>query len=418
MKRRLLTRMLHNGRRLTIATNQEGEPMNLRELLTLAGDLLKQARKALKAGETEKAERLMRDHESTMSQYRALDAMGARTTDPASVQDPNGPEARASLGRIVGAVLEGRETDGAERELQEEHGLTSHQVPLSLLATRAVTPAPADTQANQAAIIPEVFPAGVANFLGIARPTVPVGESVYPLLTTGATAHAPAADGEAAESTGAFTATKLEPGRLQASFRFRREDLAVFAGMEMSLRDNLSMALSSALDDRILYGGNAGLLSGGLGAAPDAPGAVATWADFVKGLTDNVDGRYASRPDQVRYLLGADSYALSETVFGVGNANRESAYEMLLRKSGGVRVTSRIADPAAVGAVSDVQDALTARAMGATHAVAPLWEGVSLIRDELTQAATGRIVLTAVMLYAFAVVRADGFRRVRFKTAA
>ena len=45
--------------------------------------------------------------------------------------------------------------------------------------------------------------------------------------------------------------------------------------------------------------------------------------------------------------------------------------------------------------------------------VAPIWEGVTLIPDEITKAADGEIVITAVMLHAVKILRAAGF----YKTA-
>ena len=41
--------------------------------------------------------------------------------------------------------------------------------------------------------------------------------------------------------------------------------------------------------------------------------------------------------------------------------------------------------------------------------VAPVWENVALIPDEITKAANGQIVITAVMLHAVKVLRAAGF---------
>lgn len=381
---------------------------HLRQLLAYANWCLEKARKATEAKQPESANRYMDMHEGAMAQYNALEARGARTA--------GGPHYRASLSNIVGAVLSGNPTEGAERELQEERGLDSHQVPLELLQTRAVTPAPADTQANQQPIVPAIFPEGVAEFLGVSKPTVPVGEAVYPVLTTGASPEAVAPDAKAGESTGAFTASKLEPTRLQTNFRVRREDLATFSMMEEALRGNLSMALSSALDDRILYDAG-GLLNGGLGNAPDAPMAAATWADFLAAVTAQVDGRYASMPSQVRLLIGSATYQAAEAVASTARHMEESGFETMARKSGGVRITSRIAAPASTGGQDDIQDALAARRLSAMHAVCPIWEGVTLIRDEVTQAAQGQILLTAVMLYRFAVLRGEGFARLRFKTA-
>ena len=56
--------------------------------------------------------------------------------------------AGASVASIFGATLEHRSTVGQTRELQAELGLGDNQVPLALLETRAVTPAPADVGQN------------------------------------------------------------------------------------------------------------------------------------------------------------------------------------------------------------------------------------------------------------------------------
>ena len=81
---------------------------------------------------------------------------------------------RANVGEVFSAALEHRSATGATAELQEELGLQSNQVPVELLSieTRAVTPSPSDTQANQSEIVPYVFPGSVHEFLGIATPTV------------------------------------------------------------------------------------------------------------------------------------------------------------------------------------------------------------------------------------------------------
>ena len=43
--------------------------------------------------------------------------------------------------------------------------------------------------------------------------------------------------------------------------------------------------------------------------------------------------------------------------------------------------------------------------------VAPIWEGVTIIPDDVTKAAKGEIVITAVMLYALKLLRSDGFHK-------
>ena len=59
-------------------------------------------------------------------------------------------------------------------------------------------------------------------------------------------------------------------------------------------------------------------------------------------------------------------------------------------------------------AASDIQQGILAK-LGAQdgfyNAVCPVWEGLRLIRDEVTQAASGLVQVTAVALHNFKVVR-------------
>ena len=147
------------------------------------------------------------------------------------------------------------------REIQQALGLKSNDIPLHLLETRAVTPGATNVGQNQAAIIPYVFPDSVAAFLGVDMPTVGVGEAVFPVLTSELSVGTPAENAAQAETTGAFSAEVLSPSRLQASFFFSHEDRARFAGMDSSLRENLSMGLMDGLDKQVMAGTN-GLLTG------------------------------------------------------------------------------------------------------------------------------------------------------------
>ena len=49
--------------------------------------------------------------------------------------------------------------------------------------------------------------------------------------------------------------------------------------------------------------------------------------------------------------------------------------------------------------------------------VAAIWSGVTLIPDEITRAKQGEIVITAVMLAAIKILRADGFHKTEVKVA-
>ena len=105
-----------------------------------------------------------------------------RTTDP-EARELETLIIRSNVGEIFDAAISHGQTAGAIRELQEHFGLNGNQVPLRMLETRAVTPAPADVGANQSPIIAAVFPQSAAAWCGVDQPSVGVGEAVYPVLT-------------------------------------------------------------------------------------------------------------------------------------------------------------------------------------------------------------------------------------------
>ena len=343
--------------------------------------------------------------------------------DDAEARELDGLVDQANIGHVFQAAVEHRATTGPEAELQQHYGLGHNQVPLSLLTgqalpveTRAVTPAPSNVGQPQQTIIPAVFPQAAASWLGISMPSVAVGEPVYPVLTTGADVKAPAESASVAETTGAFSATVLTPGRLQASFFYTREDRARFAGMAEALRQNLADALSDKMDEQILNG-TFGLLSADKGdskpvLADNDASAQATYASYRSLAYGRVDGTWATDVSDVRWLVGHETYAHMAAQFRSANAGDRAAIEDLMNVLGGLRVSAHIAGVSSKKQLSIMRLGLR------MDAVAPVWEGVTLIPDEVTRAKTGEIVITAVMLYAFRVLRTNGFRKQQIQTAA
>ena len=314
---------------------------------------------------------------------------------------------RSNVGEIFDAALGKRAVDGASAELQQHYGLDPNQIPLALLVrswpdadkleTRAVTPAPGDVGQEQETIIPYVFPMSAASFLGVNMPTVGVGEAVYPVLTAELAVGAPAENAAQAETTGAFSADVLAPGRLQASFFYSREDRARFAGMDAALRENLSDGLSDGLDKQILAG-TAGLFTG-TNLANNAQTTNDTFDSYLNNLVWNqIDGRYAAMPSDLALVVGAATLKDMGATYRNTSVDR-SALDRVMELTSGVRVSAHVPAPA-----TNRQDVVIRRGMSAT-AVAPVWEGISIIPDEVTKAGTGQIVITAVMLYAMKVLR-------------
>ena len=309
---------------------------------------------------------------------------------------------RSNVGAMFDAVLEHRQIDGPLAELQQHYGLAGNQIPVELLETRAVSAAPGDVGQNQQPVIPYVFPQSVAAFLSVDMPTVGVGEAIFPVLTSELSVGTPAENAAQAETTGAFSADVLTPSRLQASFFYSREDRARFAGMDSALRENLSMGLTDGLDDQIISG--TGGLTTGTVLANHAAAAVTTFDQYVANLVyGRVDGRYANSAGDVRILMGSGTYAHAGAVYRNNSVDR-TALDRLMELSGGVRVSAHV--PAVD---SNNRQNVIIRRGSARDMVAPIWQGVTIIPDEVTKAAEGQIVITAVMLHAVKLLRADGF---------
>ena len=360
--------------------------------------------------ETRELGEAVNNHKTLEARFRALKA----AAPPEKILPATSAEERekqelvnsCSLGVIFSNVAEHRASEGPEKELQKELGLQDNQIPLILLRaeerTAGLTPAPGNVESNQSEIIPAVFPMACAAFLGVDMPTVPVGDAVFPVLSSSASAGTPAEGAEQDHSTGAFTAELLTPSRIQASFFYTREDRARFRGMDASLRQNLSDALADKLDKEILVGTN-GLLTGVNLADHDAA-AITSYALYRSQLGyGRVDGTYAGTVMDLRAVLGSASYAHAAGQFRSDNAGDRAALEDLMAVTGGVRVSAHV--PAVSG---DKQECVIRLGMR-RDMVAPIWEGIEIIFDELTMAKTGEIVLTAVMLHAVKILRVAGF---------
>ena len=183
---------------------------------------------------------------------------------------------------------------------------------------------------------------------------------------------------------------------------------------------NLSDAMQDKLDSEVIGANGFLASSGGLTARSGDASAEAMFATY-RGLvydTSTIDGQYASMASSVRVLFGPHTYAHAAGEYR-GNSADDSALDSLMRVSGGVRVSAHIPEPATSGANANDQDVIVAKDAGRRHAVAPVWEGVQLIVDEVTQAKAGEIVITAVMLWGgLSILRADGFQRRKVQTAA
>ena len=217
------------------------------------------------------------------------------------------------------------------------------------------------------------------------------------MLTKELDVRTPAEGADADETTGTFSADVLSPSRVQAAFFYSREDRARFAGMDAALRSNLSEGLADGLDKQILAGTN------GLFVGTNLPNNAQTTDDTFDSYLNNlcwnqIDGRYAAMPNDLALVVGAATLKDLGSTYRNTSVDR-SALDRLMELTSGVRVSAHVPGPS-----SNRQDVVIRRGMSMT-AVAPVWEGVTIIPDEVTKAKSGEIVITGVMLYAMKVLR-------------
>ena len=157
--------------------------------------------------------------------------------------------------------------------------------------------------------------------------------------------------------------------------------------------------------------GTNGLLTG-TNLANHNVSAVTTYANYRSHFAyGRVDGTYASGVGDIRSVVGSGTYAHASGVFRSDNAGDRAALEDIMAATGGVKVSAHV--PAVA---SNKQNAVI-RLGSRRDMVAPIWEGITLIPDEITKAAHGQIVVTAVMLHAVKILRAAGFYKQQVQTA-
>jgi len=381
--------------------------------------------------QAQELEKRMADHTALEKRYQAaVTADGGDDPDPeptdegdAAARELRSLEQRFSVSRIMDSALNDRPIrDGVEAELHQHLTMDGNMIPLAMLAgqeavpsgeleTRAVTPAPSDVGATQSEILSWVFPMGCAAYLGVRQPTVGVGERVFPVLATAATVETPAKSAPVSETTGSFTSTVLSPRRLQASYIVGLEDLRTFAGMEQSLRMNLSAALSDKLDERVIAQFFAA--SGGL-PVPTAPSAEANYDKYRTEAFSSLDGRFASKADQLKWLTNAATYKHAATVYRVPD-NDVSALDSLMRTIGDIRLNANMP---AEDSSTKISSVIAVKGGGHGGAVSPIWDGIAITRDPYgAHLNEGQVQLTATMLFNCAIIRPAGYDRIDIKTA-
>ena len=170
--------------------------------------------------------------------------------------------------------------------------------------------------------------------------------------------------------------------------------------MDAALRENLSAGLSDGRDKEILSG-TAGLFTG-TNLPNNNQTTNDTFDSYLSNLVWNqIDGRYATMTSDLAMVVGAATYKDLGQTYRNTSVDR-SALDRIMELVSGVRVSAHVPVPG-----TNRQNVVIRRGMS-TSVVAPIWEGITIIPDEVTKAANGQVVITAIMLHAVKVLRTAG----------
>lgn len=326
--------------------------------------------------------------------------------------DNGHPQHKAMLHRYLATMAQGKRLSGAEAELNQEFNLGDDIVPLAALEDRAdvATTAPTDVpRLGSGGIVPRIFSRSDTVYMGATMPSVPHGTAVYTVLTGGSVG-APQAEAGTIESAAATWTTKtVSPVRLTARYLYNVEGAALLDGMENALRSDLRSVLSDTLDEQVINGsGTAPEFSGirsELTATAAAGSGVTGWDGLIQIATDGIDGKYAYELSDVRLLVGVQTHKLLHTTFRATVPQNVSQFYALQGVT--ARASARMNKKA-----SKKQGALRRVGNLAGETVVPVWDGLQIIRDPYSGAASGQIALTAIMLYSMAVLRTDSYAEI------
>lgn len=356
---------------------------------------------------------------------------------PAELRD------RISLGRYLHGIAEQRAVDGAEGELRTELRLSDQAIPLEALAPTPEERADAISPQNAAGaalppgtinittgpMLSRVFTATDTAYLGIAMPMVPAGERRYPVMVDGTNAAMQARGGSPDAGAAKFDVVDAHPHRLTGRYVLDLEGVAEMGGLlESTLRSDLRMIMGFQLDQQVLGGTGADNQVTGIlnalslvnppGAAKGADSPALTWANGRQIATDGLDGKFSRVEGDIRLLLGGDTYTKLRSIYRTNDSEVDGYAAIMalgtrLRRSflippeGTVQITGTGA--AAKDSTKKHQRMVAATEAGA--AVAPVWQGITMIRDPYTNAGAAQIVLTAHMMFDFIFRRKDGWHQ-------
>ncbi|WP_017998085.1 phage major capsid protein [Paracoccus sp. N5] len=368
--------------------------------------------------ETRSMETMDQEYRGNETRYRA--ALIAEDTERreagADLETRSDRDWQALLGRfelrqVALAIDEGKALSGATAEvvaeLRNAGGYQGIPVPFAALETRAGETVAADVPNPKTIrpVIDRIFPNSVAERLGIQRINITSGELAFPVATAGAVFGWQTTElGNVGAASEYETAERsLNPDHTGgAQMIISRKALKQAGeGLESAIRRDLNAAIAAELDRVVINGTGAagqplGIIPGAAtyGITSTPVGATATWATFRAQIVAFMEANAITSASQVN--LGFDPAIWAELDDALITGTAVSEWD---------RLTKHVGTPAISNIIPDETAIMTATVQGIAPGYLGIYGGVDLIRDPYTKAASGQLVLTALVTADFTVPR-------------
>ena len=328
---------------------------------------------------------------------------------------------KATFGQYLVASGARRGVTGPEAELNAALGIGELDFPMDMLAPAEVRAAiDGDGAANQGSWLDMIFAESAAMKVGVSFRSVGTGIATYPVTTGGPVGiQRQRAESVAAVTLG-VTVHELKPTRMATHLVYSVEDAARLPGLADAIRREMSDALVDSLDKAVFLGASAGGTEAdvkGLSSATGVFEETLTQANKVKAVNtleafvDQVDGKYASGPGDLRIVAAQGAHKLWSTTIVAAAVSNQTIAQFLRDNGINWSVRGDIESNTANGDYA----AFFGKARGIDGAaVLAMWENGSLVTDPYSSAEKGEIKLVMNTLWNFAVVRPANFKRLKF----
>ena len=360
------------------------------------------------------------------SNQEPADTEGQETSEQ---REFNELRSAVNMGPYLQAALTSRGVmAGPELEYNQAIGLREDYFDLALLEdgdkeleTRAARDG--DARANQSSWLDRVFENTAAMHLGVTMRSVNPGVHSIPLTSAGGSPVQRGRTEAVTESTYTVAVTDIKPSRAAVHGIYSIEDDLRLPGLADAIQRDMRMAMTERIDRKIFSGDTganeavadiAGLNTyTGIGEKTITQANKVKAVETLKAFTDLVDGKYSNMISDLSVVASVGSYRLWESTIANSAAENQTVAGFL--RAAGLSWRSRGGIETATG--NNKFGGYVGLPNGrAGAAVAAVWRGAQLIRDQYTSAVKGEVELTMNYFWNFKIPRTANFKRLKYIT--